>query len=494
MSKQISPEQVVRVSVSGPARGLAEINKNTIAIITDEVPIPTDYGTNKKYLNPVGGAEDFGSSSETFRLLNAIFGQKKNIMSGGSGAGAVVIPRLQSAPAAPATIIGAGKINLTALTSLDYNINAAVDGGVAGDLLIGLIDTTDIQSVEDSLNSVAVAAALLVFTVKGELGAATIELRTSTTGATSDITIGLAGTGTDIAPLLGISGTATGADAGVERIKDAILRTVGSIPYFGIVYNEKMADADLLETAALVQTLKRFQGVGSNLSGDITGVFKTIKDSGYTKTRCFYYSTSEADSLDFAAGYMSQLMSINFSGTNTSLTMHLKDYTGLVGDPLIDDTLLDSLQREGIDCLVNLGVVPKIFISGGNLFSDQVYTQLALAVDLQIGGINYLATTGTKRPQTEEGMNGLKGAYRKVMEQHKSANIYAAGTWNDPTTFGKPEDHIRNIEEFGYYIFSAPVADQSQAQRSTRVAPLVQIAGKESGALHSSDVAVLIEP
>ena len=494
MSKQISSENVVRASVTGPARGLAEINKNTIALFTDEVPIPTDFGVSKKYLNPIGSKDDFGSNSDTFRILTAIFGQKKNIMSGGAGAGAVVIPRLQAAPAAPATIIGRFKVNLAALTALDYNINAVVDSAHDGDILIGAIDTTDVDSVETSLNSTAVTAAGLVFVVKGDLGSATIELKTVATGVAADITIGLAGAGTDISPLLGLSGSATGADAGLERNKDAILRTVGSVPYFGIVYNTKMTDADLLETAALVQTLQKFQGVGSNLTADITGIFKTLKDSGYTQTRCLFYSNSESNALDFAAGYMSQLMSINFTGSNTSLTMNLKDYTGLVGDPDIDDDLFGTLKKEGVDCLANLGVVPKIFSFGANLFSDQVYTRLALIVDLQIAGINFLATTGTKRPQTEEGMNGLKGAYRGVFKQRNTAGINAPGRWNDPTTFGKPEDHIRNIEEFGYYIFSSPVADQSQAVRSTRVAPLVQAAEKESGALHESDIAVSVEP
>lgn len=491
MGKQISLDNIVRVSVSGPARGLAQVNKNALALFTDEVPIPADYGTNRVYLNPVGVADDFGSTSETYALAVAVFGQTKNVTSGRGFL--IVIPRLQSAPASEATILSSAKVNLAGLTAIDYYINVAVDGGIAADELIGPIDLTNIDSVQTSLNSTAVTAAGIEFVVTGDFGAANIELKSLTAGATSAVVIGLAGTGTDIAPVLNLSGSATGAAAGVERNKDAILRTVGSIPYFGICYNEKMADADLLETAALVQTLQRFQGVGSNLSADITGVFKTIKDSGFTKTRCFFYSTAESDSLDFAAGYMSQLMSINWTGTNTALTMWAKDYTGLVADPLIDDNLYSTLQKEGVDFLGDIGI-PKILTSGANLYSDQVYSRLALTVDLQIGGINALAQTNTKIPQTEDGMNVLKGAYRTVLETHKTVGVYAPGKWNDPTTFGTPEDTIRNVAELGYYIYSAPIVDQSQAERSTRTAPLVQIAAKESGAIHTSDVSVLAEP
>lgn len=482
---------VVRVSVSGPERGLANINTSALAIITDEAPIPADFGVFRTYLNPDGVAEDFGTSSETYRLALAVFNQKQNILTGGGFL--VVIPRLQTAPAAAAVIIGTGPVNLLALTAADYNLNVDVDAGPAADELIGPIDTTSLATAEASLNSTAITAAGLVFVLSGELSAALITLKTISTGATSSIVIGAAGTGTDIAPPLGLTGSATGADTGVERAKDAILRTKGSANYFGIVYNEKMADAVLTELAATVQSLDKFQAVGSNLTADITVVFTTIKDSGFTKTRCMLYTESENDSLDFAAGYMSRLMSINFNATGTALTMHLKDFVGLVADSGIDQTLLDAAKKAGVDVIADFGI-PKIFISGANLFSDQIYTRLALQVDLQIAGFNYLAQTTTKIPQTEPGMDGLKATYRAVMKRYVGAGVFAPGTWNSPTRFGNPADHDRNIEEFGFFIFSGPVAQQAQSEREARIAPLVQIAAKEAGAIHSSDVVVLVEP
>lgn len=482
---------VVRVSISGPERGLANINTSALAIITDEAPIPADFGVFRTYLNPDGVAEDFGTSSETYRLALAVFNQKANILTGGGFL--VVIPRLQTAPAAAAVIIGTGPVNLLALTAADYNLNVAVDGGIAADELIGPIDTTSLATAEASLNSTAITAAGLEFVLSGELSAALITLQTITTGAASDITIGATATGTDIAPPLGLTGSATGADTGVERPKDAILRTKGSVNYFGIVYNEKLSDADLTELAATVQSLDKFQAVGSNLTADIAGVFTTLKDAGYTKTRCMLYTSSENDSLDFAAGYMSRLMSINFNATGTALTMHLKDFVGLVADPGIGQTELDAAKKAGVDVIADFGI-PKIFISGANLFSDQLYTRLALQVDLQIAGFNYLSQTTTKIPQTETGMDGLKGTYRAVMKRYVGAGVFAPGTWNSATRFGNPADHDRNIEEFGFFIFSIPVAQQAQTEREARIAPLVQIAAKEAGAIHSSDVVVLVEP
>lgn len=482
---------VVRVSVSGPERGLANVNTSALAIITDEAPIPNDYGDSRAYLNPDGVAEDFGTNSETYRIALAVFNQKLNILTGGGFL--VVIPRLQTAPASAAVIISSRPVNLAALTATDYNINVNVDGAGASDELIGTVDTTSLATAEASLNSTAITAAGLEFVLSGELSAAEITLKTIATGATKSIVIGLAGTGTDIAPLLALEGSATGADAGVERAKDAILRTRNSVNYFGIVYNEKFSDAEATELAATVQSLKKFHALGSNLVADITGIYTTLKDAGYTKTRCILYTTAENDALDYAAGYMSRLMSINFNATGTALTMHLKDFVGLVADPGVTQSVLDSAKKAGVDVLADLGI-PKIFISGANIFSDQVYTRLALQVDLEIAGFNYLATTTTKIPQTEPGMDGLKGAYRAVLKRYVGAGVYAPGTWNNPTRFGNPEDHDRNIEEFGFFIYSIPVAQQAQNEREARIAPVVQIAAKESGAIHSSDVLVLVEP
>ena len=63
-------------------------------------------------------------------------------------------------------------------------------------------------------------------------------------------------------------------------------------------------------------------------------------------------------------------------------------------------------------------------------------------------------------------------------------------------TFGESknvEDFERNISDFGYYIYSRPVREQSQTTRASRAAPVVQIAGKEAGAFHSGSIIVQFE-
>ncbi len=488
----ISLDNVVRVSVSGPSRGLSSVNTSALCIMTHEEPIhKNNYGDSKVYLNPIGVAEDFGTNSETFKLANAIFSQTSNMLKGGGYL--VVIPRKPDAGAAPAVLLSSGNVDLTSLSAEDYVIRVWVNGSGDQDLTIGKIDRSTIEKVEASLNNAAVKTAGIVFSVTGEMTSASIKATTISTGINSRVDIDIAQIeGSDLASALKIIGEGKGADAGLERIKDCILRTVGQIPYFGVCYTEKMSDVILKETAATVQSLNIFQVVASDSLEDVNGVFKEIKDSGFTKTRCLYYS-SAAHSLLFAAGYLSILMSIDFNAGGSALTMNLKDFVGLIADDSINDDIIGQAKKAGVDVLANIGI-PKIFSHGANQYADQMYTRLALQVDLQIAGINFLSKTNTKIPQTPEGMTGLKSAYRRVLERYVRAGVYSPGAWVDSTTFGpNPDDHRRNIKDRGYFIYSLPLSKQPLEQREARIAPVIQIAVKESGALHSSNVVVLVE-
>jgi len=84
---------------------------------------------------------------------------------------------------------------------------------------------------------------------------------------------------------------------------------------------------------------------------------------------------------------------------------------------------------------------------------------------------------------------GLKNAYVQVAQKGVRNGILGQGlTWNGSIPFGDPEDFQRNIEENGYYIYSLPIAQQSQEDREDRIAPICQIALKYSGAFHESQL------
>lgn len=490
----LSIVNIIRVILLTALRGLTEVNTSMMGLITDEVPIPADFGVFRSYKDPLGVASDFGSNSETYRIAVMVFSQNPNILTGNGSL--LVIPRDQSATATSATIISSTLVDLTLLTATDYELNLNIDGGGASDLTIGEVDLTSLATAEASLNSTELSGAGATIILSGTLTACRVTLKSDTTGASSALTVGSASTGTDIASLLGLSGSATGSAAGLESIKDTIIRTYGLVPFFGLIYNVKMTDAILTEVAKLIQSLNIMQFVGSSLTGDLAGIFKTLADAGLNQTRCLYYSNSEADAIDFAAGYASRGLSVNFSGKDTMITMNLKEITGIVPDPVFAtssaQTRYDACQANGVDCYGNFGV-PGVVSFGLNKYFDEVYIGLAFKLRLGVAGFNFLKQNPTKTPQTEEGVSGLKDAYDRVCQQFVTNNSFSPGEWTSPIIFGDPEDHKRNIREFGYWIYSLPVANQSTTDREARIAPAIYIACKSSGAIHSSDVAVYVE-
>lgn len=489
---KLSIDNIITVTLTSALKGLANINTSVLALITSEEPIPADYGDSQNYLSPDSVATDWGSNSTAYRLAQMVFSQTPNILTGGGYL--TIIPRKQTAAAQPAIIKSPDPVDLTALTAEDYHLAATVNGAAQADYVIGPIDTSSMAAAQASLNSYDITdTAGLEFVLDGEITKAYVTLKTNEESATASIVLGTAASGTDIALPLGISGSsATGAEAGLERIKDAILRTADSIPYFGVIIDEKPEDSVLLEIAKTMQTYDKLLFVGSSVQNDIAGIFTTIMNASLTHTRCLYYSLDADDALDFAAGYAGRGMSINFDGANTALTMHLKTITRLTADAGLTQTLLTACKNAGVDIYGNFGV-NRTFTSGANLFFDQIYTRLAFKTRVQVAGFNFLATTNTKIPQTEEGMNGLKKAYRAVCSLFVSNGTFAPGEWLSSTTYGDPETHKRAIEADGYYVYSSAVADQSETDRTIRKAPVVYIACKDSGAIHSSDVTVSVE-
>lgn len=280
-----------------------------------------------------------------------------------------------------------------------------------------------------------------------------------------------------------------------EELADAITRTASLVQYFGILSTKDYVADEVSAAAAAVQTMNKMLFVVSNDAADIAaaGSFHSIAEAKLDKTRCLaYLSDNTLDAKVMAAAYAGRALSTQFEGSNTTSTMHLKDLVGITADPTMTQTQLNLCQDCGADAYVNIAGVAKTFTSGANSFFDQVYNRCWFLGALEVAGFNALAKVSTKVPQTEPGMTILKGAYRLVCERGVRNGYMAPGAWNSADRFGDVEAMLRNIEEVGYYIYSLPVNKQAQTEREQRKAPLVQIAIKEAGAIHSTNVMVYI--
>ena len=464
----VSINNVINISVSASQTGAGKYNTSNLACFSTE-PFASTFGKDgyKIYLGATDVGIDFGTGSNTYKQALAVFSQQSNILAGGGYF--VVIPKIVNKDVTFDDVAVSGQ----------YKLNHAgeTSGFLQFDADIATIQTA--LRLVPGMEAVTVTGAAQAYVINGILGLITVSDNDMVNGAAADV-------------LPVITAGATG-----ETLGEAITRTLGLVQYFGSMASDAVIEADGLAAAAIVQPEKKVLFVVSKTPADIDpgGYLDLLRTGNLDHTRGLYYDNGAVDdvsALIFMASYAGRALSTNFSGSNTTQTQHLKDMIGVQPDSTIGETLLAKAQAAGADVYPSIQGVPKLFTSGANEFFDNVYNLLWFVGDLEINGFNHLATTSTKIPQTEDGMDGLKKAYRQSCKQGITNQFLAPGAWTSPDTFGNQGDFLQNILQLGYYMFSIPIAQQSPAEREARNAPLLQIAVKYAGAMHDSNVIINI--
>ena len=287
----------------------------------------------------------------------------------------------------------------------------------------------------------------------------------------------------------------------VETVRAAILRIGQAFYYYGVLIDNELDATNSTEFGLLCADLQALGNMFGYCSSNINNLnpgspLDLVRQADEYRCRMMYHGVN-GDSLNgagaqqtqmFAAAYLARLLSVNFTGVGTAITMNGKELVGFVPDQTIGLTQINLAQNAGIDLYVNIGT-PMVYCSGANEWADQVYNTDAFAQNLQVGGFDYLIPIGTKIPQTDSGVQGLAGAYRAVCSQFVANGVFAPGAWTGPVPAGFPQAlFLANILAVGYYVYAPPVASQTQAARSARQAPLVQVAAKFAGAVQSSQL------
>lgn len=284
-----------------------------------------------------------------------------------------------------------------------------------------------------------------------------------------------------------------------ETLSEAITRLSGEIYFEGILTTRDLTDDEAEAASTLVESMKdRILMLPLYATTNLSGIAAQVANNIYTRPVIYLTGTGIAEkklnSRLFAAAYLSRGLAVNYSGSRTTMTMNLKDLAGIAADTAISEPILNQCATAGVDCFPSIEGLAKVFSNkhAGQYF-DQVANSIWFVGALEIAYFNVLATTRTKIAQTDDDLGKAQKAIRKVCKQAVTNGYLAPGTWNSTDTFGDINDFNRNIEEFGYYLYLQPVAEQSQTEREQRIAPLLQIAGKEAGAIHSGAILVYIE-
>lgn len=474
----LSISNIINVSVATVQIGVNNYSTSNLAIFSDEQPDLGTFGSlgYAIYLSPEQVGIDFGTSSKTFEMANGVFSQQPNILSGG-GVLVVILMITTSQTLSFSGIAASGTFEVVST----YGTSAAINWNDSASVIQQKLRA--VVGQEGWIVTGSIASELLTIHMAGNYGPVSIVSTTANTLATSGpVAI-------TITPAITIVG---------ESLAAAISRTVGLVQYFGIMATESVdviGQVGLLAAAAVIQPLLKVGFFVSHVSADIApgGMLDLLRSGSLSHSRGLYYGqvTSHED-LVFMASYAGLALSTNFNGSNTTQTMNLKSLPGVQADLTMTETFLQQAKAAGADTYPSLQGVSCVIQTGANTEWDQIYGTLWFAGALQVAGFNYLATTSTKIPQTESGMDGLKGAYRNICNQAVNNQFSAPGQWNSATTFGDPAKLLLNVAQFGYYIYSVPIAQQSQASRVAREAPLCSIAIKLAGAIQSSTVIVYV--
>lgn len=447
---------VVQVNVFFPPTGLAAFNVNNLALFTSDAFLSNPSGdAYRVYSSAQQVGVDFGTSSETYLQAIEVFAQQPNILAGGGSL--IVFPSFTNSSIASVSV-SAGGIN---------------------------------YKVGDVLNLVQGSAYGGSVTVAGVYGGAVTSVTLTSIGIGYSAAAGLTTTGGS-----GTGCTITIGSVTSETLTQAIFRTANLIYYCGIISTSYGANTTWLALAGAVQAYgSKLLFLPSNSLVDIQGVFTTIQTASDYYTRCLFYSNADASQGRlFAAAYASRLLSVNFAGSLTAITMNLKQLSGIVPDAGVTQTVASLCATAGVDVYASYQNAPAVISNGANKYADQVFNLIWFVLALQVAGFNALAQTSTKVPQTTSGMNSYVGALKQICQQAVNNGYLAPGTWTAVDTFGNQADFYANIKSYGYYIYFTPISQQSAADRAARKAPLVQIAIKESGAIQSSIINVYDNP
>jgi hypothetical protein len=490
MTTNILPaSNVIDVTITNTPSGLTEKNINALALFTQDAPINNEqYGI---YLSASQVAANYGSSSKTAQMANNVFSQTPNILTGGGYL--TIIPMLAAVSATHGNATTSNiSANLAAIIAVTNGSLGVVVDGVAQQLSnLNFTGLTTWAQIAAYLNGFIYDAK--VFVNAGNNG---LQFGSNKVGTSSTMALAAGTTGINLDGAGYFNGAAATDTVGVnssgETVLACVARTAQLVGYVPVMTTLDLEDTAIETVASGIQALDNMFIHHCASSQDIAGIVTTVSSAGQTRTRLVTYTQGSTLANLYKAAFAGRAFSVDFTGSKTSQTMNLKQLVNVVPDVGISQTLYNAAEIAGTDVYVSYDGVPSVVSTGGNDFFDNPYSDLALKFALTVAGFDYLRQTNTKVPQTEPGMIGLKDAYRQVMNQFVTNACLAPGQWTSSETFGNQTTFLANITNYGFYIYSQPVAQQASSQREQRIAPLVQIGAKRAGAIHSGDVIVNI--
>lgn len=392
---------------------------------------------------------------------------------------------------------------LSVTESLPTNFTGITNGGLkltvdgAEKALSGLnfSGITNLNGVASIIDTALVGATVVWNGVQRRF-----DVRSDSTGATSTLGYATAPTsGTDISGLLKLRiGQASAPVNGVaaEKLVDAIAALVDASGdwYSAIITSSGLSNESILAAAALIEGQDKKRTIGFTFN-DTTIIdpqstldIGSLLNQSNLKRTYWQYSTRTPQAV---ASFFGRAATVDFQGSNTTIDLMFKQEPGVIAETLTV-TQFNTLVAKGGNAFVRMDNSTSI-IRPGNMSNREPFDTIHgldwLENDIQTALYNALYTANTKIPQTDAGNNTLKAVSESRLAQAVRNGLVAPGQWNAPG-FGA----LKTFDTLGagFYVYVAPVATQSQADREARKGMPQQIAVKLAGAIRSVDVSIIV--
>lgn len=470
----------VQVIMSPIAASLRNFGGMLILGNSDVIPVTERIRT---YSSAAEIATDFGTAAPEYQAAVAFFSQSPTPRQ-------VQVGRwVESATSAilQGKILSLAEQEMAAFQAITTGtLDLTINGSAVALTSIDLSGESNLNGVASVISTALGAAGTCVWTGNRFL------IMSAATG--DGVTITVADSGT-LADLMGVSaGATTIAGADSETVLEAVNLLLDFNSWYGLFIAATVTDADILAVAAAIEssTTTHIYAVTSQDTDEMDSVQTSsigyqLAQLGYQRTLVMYSSSTAYAAMSI----LGRIATVNFQGSNTTITVKFKQAPGVVAENLRLSQSL-ALRANHVNVFAAYQNDTAILQEGtmaNGFFIDEVHGLDWLQNQVETDLWNLLYTSTTKIGQDEAGMNALIATVNQSLEQAVTNGLVAPGIWN-ADGFGALERG--DTLSTGYYVYIQPLAEQSQAEREARKAPPIQVAVKLRGAVHFVDVTITV--
>lgn len=425
---------------------------------------------------------DFGTSSPEYKAATAFLGQSPKPSQIQIGRWAV----------SPTSGLMRGRVltveeqKIDTFKSItDGSMTVRIDGEEVTLEAVNLQDASNLDSVAEKVTAAMQSKGSCLWDTTRFV------IKSASTGKTSTVSTV---SSTTLSQALGLdSGTSTVGGIAEETIADAFAAFLDFPTWYAAYVAAPHEDDDVLAAAEIIEASNPSCIVAFTTQNtaeidptqdDTLGA--KLKAAGYNRTMLMYSSAEE----HACASILGRMSTVNFEGSNTTLTLKFKQCPGVAAENL-RTSQANVLRDHNVNVFAaysnDTSILQEGVMSSG-WFIDEVHGLDWLQNRVQTDVWNLLYTT-KKVGQDEVGIEALVSTVSRSLDQAVANGLVAPGVWNGDA-FGalKTGDTLST----GYYVYVQPLDEQSQADREARKAPPVQIAVKLKGAIHFVDVAITV--